>query len=447
MLYLLEIQAPLKSQLVRKSNDLVEARFRFDLYEMRLFLKMVSMVNREDADFQVYRIALHDIVQDFELGNSGYERLRDAARRLMSKVITLYLDHDLGVMRFETPVVVGLGSFDKNSGVGERFIEISFHPNLKPHLLNLKSRFLLYDIRNVLRLPSTHSIRMFELLKQYERIGKRRFQVDELKDILGVADSYPLYGNFKQRILEKARLDLKKHTDIFFTYEENKRGRSVYELIFHIHSNAPDKKGSKLLPEPEAETAHSISPEAANVLQQVNKWVNEATVEEWLKRYPAEQVQVGVDYTLKQLESGARIANVGGYLAKMVATDNIRDAKAEVQEKAARQSASVAKLDERRQRLEARKTELMQVIAEEENALIAGILQEEAVFESVFQKIRNGRWGSFFDANRTDIENYRSVMTVRAAVNNEVKARFTDRFSKTTEEKELELVMRELSRI
>lgn len=431
----------MKKQLVRKSNDLVEARFRFDLYEMRLFLKMVSMVNRDDADFQVYRIALRDVVQDFELGNSGYERLRDAARRLMSKVITLYLDHDLGVMRFETPVVVGLGSFDKLNRVGERFIEISFHPNLKPHLLNLKSRFLLYDIRNVLRLPSTHSIRMFELLKQYERIGKRRFQVTDLKDILGVADSYPMYGNFKQRILEKARRDLKKHTDIYFTYDEVKKGRSVVELVFHIKPNRTAEAAVSA-----ADLPLKSAPETA-LLQQVGQWTDAQTVREWLQRYPAEQVQRGIAYTLQQLRNGAKIDNVGGYLAKMVALETIQDPQTAAREKAQRQAAAAARKETRRQELENRKTELMKVIAESEKAIIAEVLQDEKVFAEVFQKIKQGRWGGFFKAGKTDQENYQAVMTVRAAVNNEVKNRHPERFAKLPEEKELEKVVRQLARL
>lgn len=418
----------------------MEARFRFDLYEMRLFLKMVSMVNQEDADFQVYRITLHDIVQDFELGNSGYERLRDAARKLMSKIITLYMEHDLGVMRFETPVVVGLGSFEE--GVGERFIEISFHPNLKPHLLNLKNRFLLYDIRNILRLPSTYSIRMYELLKQYERIGKRRFSVDDLKDILGASENYPLYGNFKQRVIEKAKADLRKHTDISFTYEEKKAGRAVSELIFHIKGNTKEREAGQLAAG--EEETHAPNPEVAGVLKKVSDWVSEEVVRDWLERYPLEQVNRGIAYTLNQLQSGVKIDNIGGYLAKMVSTRQLVDFKEKERNRVVEQVRLKEADDAMRARLEAKKTALMKAIAEEENLIIAEILGDEKIFNEVFEKVKNSRWGSFFEKDKTEIENYRSIMTIRATVNNEVKSRFPDRFSKLPEELELERINREL---
>ncbi|MEK7256509.1 MAG: replication initiation protein [Bacteroidota bacterium] len=432
----------MKKQIVRKSNDLVEARFKFDLYEMRLFLKMVSMVKMEDQDFQVYRVYLRDLAQDFELGNSAYERIREAARRLMSKIITLYLEHDLGIMRFETPVVVGLGSFDK--GVGERFIEVSFHPNLKPHLLNLKSRFLLYDMRNILRLPSTYSIRMYELLKQYERIGKRRFRVDDLKEILGVTESYPLYGNFKQRVLDKAKKDLEDHTDIRFTYEEVKQGKMVTELVFLISRNGkPAEEGS--------ERAADLTPvvQADEALVQeihtmVSNWVSETTVKEWLTKYPTDQVRRGVGYTLNQLTGGMKIENVGGYLSRMVGLTTLIDlkeiAKKESEERKARQHTA----DEKRQTLEQRKTDLMRAISEAENRIIAEILTDATVFQEVFDKVKSGRWGSFFEPEKSDRENYQTVMTVRAAVNNEVKSRFAQRFQKMKEHEELERVTRAL---
>ena len=59
---------------------------------------------------------------------------------------------------------------------------------MKPFLLSLKSHFTTYDVRNILKLPSTYSVRIYELLKQYEKIGKRRFDLQELKEIIGVLE-------------------------------------------------------------------------------------------------------------------------------------------------------------------------------------------------------------------------------------------------------------------
>ena len=57
-------------KLIRKSNELVEARYKFDIWETRVFTKMLTMVQRHDSDFQEYRIYLKEIVRDFQIENN-----------------------------------------------------------------------------------------------------------------------------------------------------------------------------------------------------------------------------------------------------------------------------------------------------------------------------------------------------------------------------------------
>lgn len=84
---------------------------------------------------------------------------------------------------------------------------------------------------------------MYELLKSYEGIGKRVFDIEELKQILGVEDKYSKFANFKTRILLKAQEDLLQHTDISFTFEElSENSRRVEKVAFYIHKNLPQQK-------------------------------------------------------------------------------------------------------------------------------------------------------------------------------------------------------------
>jgi plasmid replication initiation protein len=52
---------------------------------------------------------------------------------------------------------------------------------MKPHLLSLQSHFTMYDPKYILGLSSTYSIRIYELLKQYEKIRKRVFDLQDFK--------------------------------------------------------------------------------------------------------------------------------------------------------------------------------------------------------------------------------------------------------------------------
>ena len=181
-------------KLIRKSNELVEARYKFDIWETRIFTKMLSMVHKNDEDFQPYRIYLSDIVKDFQVENNkdAYDRLRRGGNKLMSKIIKVIRETEEGLMELTTPIVVGVDRLVNPNSEDGKFIDVSFHPDMRPFLLSLKSQFTIYDVNNILKLPSSYSIRLYELLKQYERIGSRKFQLQELKEIIGVIEELSL---------------------------------------------------------------------------------------------------------------------------------------------------------------------------------------------------------------------------------------------------------------
>ena len=105
--------------------------------------------------------------------------------------------------------------------------------------MQLKGQFTRYRLKNVVQLRSAHTIRIYELLKQYEVIKSRRMTLGELRAILGIenARTYDLYGNLKSKILIPAQTELANRTDIAFTFDEIKEGRKVVAVRFHIKRN------------------------------------------------------------------------------------------------------------------------------------------------------------------------------------------------------------------
>jgi plasmid replication initiation protein len=219
-----------KHNLVIKGNDFINARHQLSVAEMRIVLTMITQIGREDADFKLYRIHIKDFVDAIGTSHKGeYERAREITANLMKRVMEIPKERGYLQISF-------LSSAEYTKGTG--YVELSFDPKLKPYLLQLKERFTQYDIRNVLSLQSFYSIRIYELLKQYIRIGERIMGVDELKEILQLPASYSHYASFKRRIILQSQKDLAQHTDLSFTFEELKTGRRITRVRFLIKGAA-----------------------------------------------------------------------------------------------------------------------------------------------------------------------------------------------------------------
>jgi plasmid replication initiation protein len=225
-----------KEYSVTKANTLIEANYKLTLTQQRIVLLMASMVQPGDEDFKTYRIYVRDLLDILDINRSHlYEQMIVMIRNLMKVVVTInlpdekYLDtHWIDSQKYE---------------VGGGYSDVTFHPELKPFFLRLKEKFTTYKLENVMRLKSIYSIRIYELLKQYQGIGKRSITIEKLRKMLGIEPKeYQHYGHFKSKVIEVAYREINEKTDILFDYRETKLGRKVNELEFIITKKAAPEK-------------------------------------------------------------------------------------------------------------------------------------------------------------------------------------------------------------
>lgn len=316
-------------KVIRKANELVEARYRFDLWEMRVFAKMLMSIRSEDKDLHRYNIHINEIIKDFNLHDKGdnYAAIKEAANKLLSKVIEIEKVTPEGVKWFRAPLLIGVEGFnDRRDG---NYISVQFHPDLKPFLLELKERYLTYDIRNLWGLSSVYSVRMYELLKQYEKIGKRHFAIDDLRLILGILpEEYKLYGHFKSKIILKAQSDLNESTDILFEYEEQKQGKRVVGITFQIRKNSRDRLLLEEKYTPTNTNTQAVGEEKSEEIDNifvkktfeiVKSWgISVATLRSLINDFGEERVSSGLEYTSEAIEKGKIKGNPAGFFCKAV---------------------------------------------------------------------------------------------------------------------------------
>jgi plasmid replication initiation protein len=231
--------------LIKKSNNLIESRYNFDIWETRIFLMLLAQIRREDDDFQVYRIWYRDVAKVFKLNpKRGYSEIRDAVRKLLDK--KFYVDTVVdGFKRKEIYHIIRKigyleeGQEHKKGIENQEYIDVKIEDEMKPLLLQLQKSFTAYELANVTNL-GVYAVRFYELLKQYESIGSRQLGFEELKVMFELEDKYPLFSGFYTFVVEPAVKEINEYTDLNIReVEKIKEGKKIVALKFHFYKITP----------------------------------------------------------------------------------------------------------------------------------------------------------------------------------------------------------------
>lgn len=235
---------PKEDALVVRSNKLIEANYETSLHQMRIMLWLISEIKPEDRDFQTYRVSIKELAKyvGVEANKNIYQQIAAATRGMIGRVV------EIGSFDEDRLLQTGLIS-SAEYRVGEGFVDLSIDPKLKPYLLELSENFTKAYLQDLMQMKSAYSIRLYDLLNQYRKIGKRNLPVVEIKKTLGIEKKYKEYKNFKARVIKPAVDEINARTDLHIAFTERKHGRSVAVLEFSIQAkegfrnSAPDRAG------------------------------------------------------------------------------------------------------------------------------------------------------------------------------------------------------------
>lgn len=286
--------------LVVKSNKLIEASYRLGLVEAKVILKLASLIKKDEVILKDYHVSAKELMHEINLGERHYDELKKATVGLVSKTATIQESDG------ELQISFLASAKHYNKGMKKGMIRFRFDPALKPYLLQLKEKFTAFRLENTLNLRSIYSIRVYELLKQYEGIKKRKIDLQEFREILGIKETeYKLYSNFKSRVILSAQRELQKKTDISFEFEEIKTGRSVTSILFKISKNKETEKPLDLFEDV-----------LVKKMEQVVKF-SLPKMREIIDLYNDEKIEIALKYTKEKAEK-----NKNGYFIKLLEDPN-----------------------------------------------------------------------------------------------------------------------------
>lgn len=237
---------------VVKSNKLVEACYRLDLIQLRVIMLAVVIARELDVlrtgpDHGECKPFTIDVkrFRDFypmEEG-SAYGQIKEAVKAINRKPITYIEDMD------GEPCPAEIHWFSKavyNAKKGS--IQLEFSKYVIPYITRLESQFTEYRLAKIGMLTSAHAVRLYELLFQYLKAGRREVKIEWLKKTLMLEGEYSDIYDLKKRVVDPSVKQINELTDLEIGYVNVKAGREIVALAFTIKMKDMDKPKTKAWP-------------------------------------------------------------------------------------------------------------------------------------------------------------------------------------------------------
>ncbi|MED7789665.1 replication initiation protein [Francisella sp. 19X1-34] len=222
-----------KEIIVTKKDTFVDAIYRLSLDEMRLFNYAIAKTNPFHSENRTVFISLNELTKFYGLEHrtAMYKEFNNALSSLFDRKVTyIKQDEEYGKIWVTCRLIVSKED-NRNGTIGFKFSdEIN-------QLIKCDRDFLEYKLKQTVGITSPNSVRIYEMLLYVLKMApnrslKKEFSIEEIKNKLGLYDKYPRFSNFKKDVLEVAKTQINKHTDIKINYEVKKLGRTPVGVIF-----------------------------------------------------------------------------------------------------------------------------------------------------------------------------------------------------------------------
>lgn len=229
----LQIKYEYGEKLIVKANTLVEAYHdeEMTLQEQRLIVTALSKItpNMEVLDF--INFTVEEFCDIYELNSKSIHKdIKSICEDMLKRTLHIQTCKD------------SWHKFQWFSDVKYRkgIIKIKFHDNLKPYLLYCTENraYTKYLYKNVFKFKCKYTLRVYELLKQYQKFGTRKFDLNKFKLYIGIdKNKYHKFANFKLKVLTPIINEINGYTDLNIDCQELRHSRKITDIKFSINSN------------------------------------------------------------------------------------------------------------------------------------------------------------------------------------------------------------------
>lgn len=234
----------LEANEIKQSNYITTARYDYSPTEKRILYRVVEkaweyrlanaeyfkshdgeLVVKKHVEFTMPITAFMTEEQYQDGSGKYYQDVVGAFKSLVDKRISF-----IGKDEFSFGGILNFA--DKNKGEGT--ITFMVHKFVWQSALNFTRGFTKLDLEIAMQFKCAYTMRFFELIKEWQDRGTFTLSVQELREMFGCQDKYPLMNDFKRYVIDKANKELDDNSYLSFDYYSNKVGREIRSFTFTI---------------------------------------------------------------------------------------------------------------------------------------------------------------------------------------------------------------------
>lgn len=302
---------------VTQANPLAKSAQTMSLNEKRLIVVAISKLKRDQERLETVEIAVSELARVCKVDAKNIYRVAKETTLSLLKQ-TIYVGGETADEGWTAFNWVSKAKYvpAKKHPSGKSVIQLDFHQDLQPMLLQLTRDFNSIPLRELLAIESFNSMRLFEILYHDSFKGQRafiRYELEDLKKRIGLEGKYHSFKDFRY-VLERAQQDIAEVTSLKFTFKGELKGRTCTHVLFHITPQSTIEESPLVVTHHNAALVSALK--EAGFTQDPH---------EFIAKFGAPRVEANLALARKTFREAAAtknpIKNLGGLIAYMIEND------------------------------------------------------------------------------------------------------------------------------
>ena len=222
-----------ENKLIYQHNVITSGRYDYSACMLDILFMVLSCLEQDKLEYVIHSSDIETIT-----GRKwNLKQLRESTESIGSRMFEIEWEDENKRKRIRQMWLFEYVEYVEGSGA----FKIKINETSKPYFFELKNNFTSLQLKSVLDCSSKYAKRLYAIACQWRSVGTKRFEIKELKQMLGLIDKkgneqFTEITAFKLKVLDIARKQISENTDIELDYELKKKGRSFYWVTLHINS-------------------------------------------------------------------------------------------------------------------------------------------------------------------------------------------------------------------